>query len=298
MTTPLACPKCGADLRLSAGAAREHVCPRCEYRLADSESNDLAEVLPAEPEEEIGQVIAVDEPAPSRSRRRREEPDDAMIWWVAYRTTGMTVRKGIAVLRPRYVAFVPTADQVNVLGSMAGQVAMSMAHVHVISLDWLRRKRNIPEIVEGLWDEYRAEFDDYLREFVGESGGEVWTREECKVTHVPSKRATGKHGVTIRKDTVELQGATTNGQALARLFQGWEHAAASVRTAVLLSLCLSVIPGAITIIALIWHLTGDMPLAAVIVWTCFTALAWAPALIALIKKGWQKPVGHHANGDG
>ena len=139
MTTPLACPKCGADLELSAGASRERVCPRCKYRVNPQDADDLPAVLPAELEEDIDEVIAVDEPAPPRSRRTSEEPDDAMIWWVAYRTTGMTVRKGIAILRPKYVAFVPTAAQVNVLGSMAGVAAMSMAHVHVVSLDWLRK---------------------------------------------------------------------------------------------------------------------------------------------------------------
>jgi len=291
MTTPIACPKCGADFGLAESISGKQICPRCEHTFLLGDDEDVANVLAAEPGEEIGEVLAVDEPSPSRSRFRKEEPDDAMIWWVAYRNTALTFRKGVAVLRPGYVAFVPTAKQVNLLGSFAGQVAMSATHVHVIPLTWFQKKQNVPEIVQGLWEEYREEFDDYLRDFVGESGGEVWTREECKVTHVPSRRPTGKHGVTFQKDKVELQGAAKNGPALGRLLDGWQKAPQPMGNTAVRCFVISVIPAVLTVIALIFYFTGSAPLAAPIVWAGFTALFWVLGLVAVIRKSRQKVVG-------
>src|SRR5262249_48082338 len=143
-------------------------------------------------------------------------------WWVAYRTSAFSMCKGLAVLRPDYVAFIPTEKQVNMLGTTLGLGAAAMVGVHRISLSWLQKKRNIFQIVEDLWDEYRDDFDHYLPELVSRQGGNLWRREECKVTHSRGKGLKAKHGVIFRKDKVEVQGTVVDGRRLERLLDGWQ----------------------------------------------------------------------------
>jgi small-conductance mechanosensitive channel len=60
----------------------------------------------------------------------------------------------------------------------------------------------------------------------------------------------------------------------------------------------SLIPAVLTVIALIFYLTGSLPLAAPIVWAGFTVLFWVLGLVAVIRKSRQKVVGHDSNRDG
>ncbi len=104
--------------------------------------------------------------------------------------------------------------------------------------------------------------------------------------------------MTFQKDKVELQGAAKNGPALGRLLDGWQKAPQPMSNMAVRCFVVSVIPAVLTVIALMFYLTGSLPMAAPIVWAGFTALFLVLGLVAVIRKSRQKVEGDDSNRDG
>jgi hypothetical protein len=234
-------------------------CDRCQHVFERSDA-DVPSVIPAD--EAVQPVLeaipAEQEPTPLDSSAK-ESPAGAL-WWQGNYVEGLTAQKGVVVLRPEFVAFVPTEKAKNLVGVLAGGMASAASPIKRIPLDWLRRRPDPLNIVSDLWTERPAEFDQCLIEITEHLGGIVWARSAATVAR-PGKGTTGhSETLTFVRDGAELRGYAPAGSALNHLLNGWQESAPSARGDVIGLLVVSVLPLLLAAALFVGSLlTADIP---------------------------------------
>ncbi len=280
MTRFTHCPICRLRLEWPAGAQILR-CDRCQHIFEATlpEESSPPAVLPAdEAVESIPEVLPAGlssasdtlgrRPGPHRSLRPvgNKGSPDAVLWWKGNYIDGLNVQAGVVVLRPNFVAFIPSEKSKNLVGVLAGGLASAVSPIHVVSLDWLRRRPDPLQMVNDLWADRRDDFEPCLFEIVEHLGGFVWSRTSAAAARL-GKRLTGaSEGLTFMRKQVELRGYAPTGAVLDHLLEGWEAAEASARSDVIGLLVVSVLPLLLAAALFVGSLlTPDIP-------------AWAPLI--------------------
>lgn len=93
---------------------------------------------------------------------------------------GLTTGVGVIIVRPDFVAFLPTEPIVHIGKQIAGDAAWGAAGFQRIQIP-----RNVPvgEWMKRLIAEHRDSFDENFPALVDRSGGFVWPREEAQAAY-------------------------------------------------------------------------------------------------------------------
>jgi endogenous inhibitor of DNA gyrase (YacG/DUF329 family) len=253
MIVEVLCPACGAPLACTPEAQGKSVrCQRCHHTFT---ARWAAE--PARRERPL-KAIPVEEPIIDAVVIGTRSND--VLWWRGHRVRGVTVQKGLIVLRPELVAFVPSEESQNVLGVIARGAAGALLPIQTISLDWLRRRGDVLEVVEDLWHDRRADFDRCLMEAANYLGGLAWSRADTCVAR------SGRSSVMFYQGSAELRGYAPGGPALRRLLEGWRETDPPILGDVIGLLVVSVLPLLLALALFVGHhVRDDIP-------------AWAPLI--------------------
>jgi DNA-directed RNA polymerase subunit RPC12/RpoP len=195
------CPNCSKTLALDdAWAGKVVKCPACRGKFIVPQSRSMA--IPPDPGPIIGEVVDEVEPLqegvveiqdviPLKPARRDDDIPEVLAAdvaevipvgldrdgpeGVAYcrgtRFQGLSLQQGIVVLRPDYVAFLPTHRPMNLGLSMFGHF------VGIVTIELGRKgKRPSEKLISELWYDARDDFDAALRDTVRDCGGAVWPR--------------------------------------------------------------------------------------------------------------------------
>lgn len=300
MITYAICPVC--RLRMDCSADAQFLrCDRCQHIFARSEPDVPVATLADEPIDSIPEVLPAEEGL-SQTRASGRESAGGTEWWRGNLIDGLNAQPGVVVLRAQFVAFLPTAEAKNLVGTLAGGLASAASPIQTIPLDWLRRRTDPLEMVNDLWAERRDDFDQCLFEIVGHLGGLVWARSAAQVAR-PSKGTKGRsEAVTFTRRGAELRGYAPAGPKLDRLLHDWQETAPSAASDVIGLLVVSVLPLFLAAALFVGSLlTPDIPGWAPLIGLGLAALLWflaaIKALLVRLRRPGQPPAGPPREGE-
>jgi hypothetical protein len=249
-------------------------------QLEPIEALPVLEAVVPEPKPKARAVPAVqkkpqraESPPPPASRKAETNKDRRpgkreALWWNCNRIASLSAgsQKGIAVLAPGIVAFLPTERTKYLLGEMALGMGKAAVGVYTISFEWLRQRPNLFHMLEDLYDERPDDFPNALREVAETLEGVVWLPDDTQYARQ------GKSAVIFVHNKDELRGDAPVGPMLDRLLKDWKETDPPLLGNLIGMGCVTLIPLLITCLAFIGYLTGDLPFIAVLVWMGFTAI--------------------------
>jgi hypothetical protein len=103
-------------------------------------------------------------------------------FWSAQLSVGLTTQYGFVILRPRYVAFVPTTGRSNLVGDLASN-AIGLTTIDFDLLFKYRSYTSLRKILERMGIE---RFDACVREEVGRAGGLCWHLQDVSLSRQPN----------------------------------------------------------------------------------------------------------------
>jgi hypothetical protein len=260
-------------------------CDRCQHIFERTEP-EIPSVLPAVvPIESIPEVLPLNQ-AQGSSHDHGKRSSDEVLWWQGNYIERLTSQAGVVVLRPEFVAFVPTEKAKNLISGLAGGLASAASPIQTIPLDWLRRRPDPLQVVKDLWTERRDDFDRCLLEIVEHLGGFVWARSAAQVARPPKGTRGRSEAVTFVRHEAELRGYAPSGQVLDRLLRGWQETTPSARSDVIGLLVVSVLPLLLAAALFVGSLlTPDIPGWAPLIGLGLAGLLY---LVAVIKVVWLR----------
>jgi hypothetical protein len=136
-----------------------------------------------------------------------------LIWFHGTKFWGLgSSQKGIVVLRPEYVAFLPTQAAFNLFSELATS-AIGLQKIDLSS------PQQIDVVVQHLWHSNPHMFDQNLRAAAQHQGGTVFARSHSEVSR---NRARSKDGIIFSGSSGRFQGFVTPSPVLERLLAGWQ----------------------------------------------------------------------------
>lgn len=148
-----------------------------------------------------------------------------VVWWRGARKTGLRQQPGLVVLRPGYVAFLPTGDSQHIGAELVG------AAVGEAVAKAFRRTRNFPagaelpfDVVVGVTSEGDpAAFDQFVEDAVDEYGGVLWAAGDAEAYREEVAFFPGRDAVGFRTARAAVVGWPGRDQAdtLARVLGRW-----------------------------------------------------------------------------
>ena len=201
--------------------------------------------------------------------------DDDVAWWAGYVSGSVSGQKGVIVLRPDYVAFVPSEQSTNYIGLLAGGAASSVLPFQQLSLDAFRKQKgkNVGTIVTKLWLEAGESFDDCIRHVAERLNGQVWSREDTVVSRTGVRSGRPRY-LSLVNGNKELAGRVDPRAAIDRMLSGWTVGAPLLRTRLVPVCVIAIIVTLFATVAVIGWLTDDLPTSAAVVWGVIAAAVW------------------------
>ncbi len=267
------CPRCaGVDLHFRlTGVAGTDVRP----------GDDVAEVVPIEDDSDLVSEAVAD--VPDVLPAEMEIPaDDEIAFSMGERRGGMSCQRGVVILRPEYLAFLPT-DEAMIPGliiasTFVGQLIpvsdpiSDLKRVVKLQADKLH-KPNL-EKVARLWRNSRDHFDSIVQEAARKFSGVFCARAEVVFAR-PRFWLTRKDVVIFRIGTIEVAAAMPRRNNLDCLLKEYREGPVPLRglikiVAPLSGFCTLMAAGAFCY----WYF-GNMTFAATLVWLGFAVLSWA-----------------------
>jgi len=205
-----------------------------------------------------------------------------VLWWRGNLIDGLNVQAGVIVLRPDFVAFVPTEQAKNLLGTLAGGLAEAASPFQTVSLDWLRRRPDPLQMIEDLWAERPDSFVESVIEIAGRLGGLVWFPQSTRVARTGMKST----GLIFVKGPTELRGYAPAGAELDRLLEGWQETEPPILGDVIGILVVSLLPLFMAAASFVGHLlSDDIPSWASLIWLGVAGLLY---LLVAGKVAWLR----------
>jgi hypothetical protein len=283
MNVTIPCPHCKAPLGCPAEAHGKLLrCKKCQHvfraalptpttdvfvaEVVELPLGEIVEPLDAEVVEPLPEAVpvarAAPQPLPPRPRRMPPVEDvGEMLCWRGNRVDGLTGQKGVIVLRPTQVAFVPSEKAWNLAADVAAVAVDAVSPVQTvpISVDWLRDRPDPLRLVNDLWDEYHAEFDACLVQVVNRLGGLVWPRDEVEVVRHKPFLIGMSEAVVFLRGGAELRGYAPPRAALNRLLEGWALGDPPIFGDMIAALVVSLLPLLLAAGLFVGHLTLTDP---------------------------------------
>jgi hypothetical protein len=262
MTIEVACPACRALLACPDDASGMLLrCYKCHHVFRAN--------VPPRPPRRV-EIPTQDEPVLQPSFFA---PAGEVLWWKGNRIAGLSKQAGVIVLRPGFVAFLPSEGTQNLVGVLAKGMADTVFRIPSLPLDWLSRRPDPLQLVTHLWTQRPDRFDERIREVARQAGGSVWSRNDTSVA-VTGKAGRAWRGVIFMHDKAELRGYAPGSPLLERLLDGWQESAPPIASDVKGLLVVSVLPLLLAVALYIGHLSSDD----VPYWAPFVGLALAGLL--------------------
>ncbi len=154
-------------------------------------------------------------------------------WWRGGRSTGLRQQVGLLVLRPEYVAFLPTVGSKH-LGVEFFKESVGKAVKESLGMDEeFPAEATLPfDVLVGLMSEQSPEkFDRFVENAVEQFDGLLWWRDDVEVFRESVPLIPSRAAVAFRSEGVKLAGLPARDQddTIARLLDGWNDGA-PVRT--------------------------------------------------------------------
>jgi hypothetical protein len=143
-----------------------------------------------------------------------------LAWWRGYRVGGLSSQAGVVILRPEYVAFLPSQESKNLLAMAATEMASSAVGLQRVTIE---ASYPFDVLLGVLADRDPRHFDRWVRKAVERHGGRLWGRVGVKVSREGIPVAPRSEAVVFSHDGITLRGKPPRDQrpAALRLLESW-----------------------------------------------------------------------------
>jgi hypothetical protein len=133
--------------------------------------------------------------------------------WPAYRVEGLSSQKGMAILRPGYLAFLPSAGRENLVDKLAGGFANELSG-QVLGVKWISAQAKPPVdlLLQLLHGRDPGQFDAYVNKLVDRFGGQAWEPGEAEVVKEAFPLQPNRHVLLFKQGGVAVRGVPAGEQ--------------------------------------------------------------------------------------